>query len=458
MSLMNTPNSWEQRDLEHLFHGFSDLETLKNHGPVVLSHGQGIFVNDVHGKTYLDANSGLWNSVAGFDHVGLMDAACEQVRKFPGYHSFFGRVADVTVELAEKLMEVSPFERGKVFFTNSGSEANDTAVKMLWLMHAVNGQPERRKIMSRVNAYHGVTVVTASMTAKPYNSAFGLPLSGFIHADCPHHWRFAEQDEDEQQFSARLARNLEQQILDEGPHTIAGFFAEPVMGAGGVIPPPAGYFAAIKPVLKKYDIPLIADEVITGFGRTGNLWGSITYDIEPDIIIASKCITAGYFPMGAIILSQNMADKLAAASETEEEFAHGFTTGGHPVGCAVALKAIDVIMNEGLLENVVAVSPHFQTRLHEFMQNDFIGEARGVGLMGALEMVSDKQTKAAFPSEVSVSERVANTALEFGLICRPVGQAVVLCPPFIITENELDQMFDALGKTLDKVFAEVRAA
>lgn len=455
---MNNPNSWEQRDLNHFFHGFSDMESLKSHGPVVLSHGKGIFVRDVHGNTYLDANSGLWNTVAGFDHQGLMDAACDQVRKFPGYHAFFGRVSDVTVELAEKLIDVSPFDKGKVFFTNSGSEANDTAVKMLWLMHARHGEPQRRKIITRINAYHGVTVVTASMTAKPYNNAFGLPLPGFVHTDCPHHWRFAEEGESEQHFSERLARNLEQQILEEGPETIAGFFAEPVMGAGGVIPPPAGYFSAIQPVLKKYNIPLVADEVITGFGRTGNLWGSQTYAINPDIIIASKCITAGYFPMGAIILSPAMTDKLTAASEAEEEFAHGFTTGGHPVGCAVALKAIDVIMNEGLLDNVVSVSPHFQQRLHEFASHEFIGEARGVGLMGALEMVSDKCSKAPFASAMAVSERVANTALEFGLICRPIGQAVVLCPPFIITNSEIDQLFDALAETLEKVFADVRAA
>ena len=455
---MSNSNSWEQRDLNHFFHGFSDMESLKSHGPVVLSHGKGIFVNDVHGNSYLDANSGLWNTVAGFDHQGLIDAACDQVRKFPGYHAFFGRVSDVTVELAEKLIEVSPFEDGKVFFTNSGSEANDTAVKMLWLIHACHGEPQRRKIITRVNAYHGVTVVTSSMTAKPYNNAFGLPLPGFVHTDCPHHWRFANEGESEQSFSERLARNLEQQILEEGPETIAGFFAEPVMGAGGVIPPPAGYFSAIQPVLEKYKIPLVVDEVITGFGRTGNLWGSQTYAINPDIIIASKCITAGYFPMGAIILSPAMTDKLTAASEAEEEFAHGFTTGGHPVGCAVALKAIDVIMNEGLLDNVVAVSPHFQQRLHEFALHEFIGEARGVGLMGALEMVSDKPSKAPFPSSMAVSERVANTALEFGLICRPIGQAVVLCPPFIITNSEIDQLFDALAKTLEKVFSDVRAA
>ncbi|MBX2882914.1 MAG: aminotransferase class III-fold pyridoxal phosphate-dependent enzyme [Granulosicoccus sp.] len=455
MRSTESPNSWEQRDLNHLFHGFSDMQSLHTLGPVVLSHGKGIFVHDVQGKRYLDANSGLWNVIAGFDHPGLIEAVCEQARKFPGYHSFFGRVSDVTVELAEKLVEVSPFDSGKVFFTNSGSEANDTAVKMLWLINAHRGEEKRRKIITRINAYHGVTAVSASMTAKPYNRIFGLPLSGFIHTDCPHHWRFAENGESELEFSNRLADSLEQQIIDEGPESIAGFFAEPVMGAGGVIPPPRGYFAAIQAVLKKYDIPLIADEVITGFGRTGKLWGVQTYDIEPDVIIASKCITAGYFPMGAVILSQAMAEKLTAASKAEEEFAHGFTTAGHPIGCAVALKAIDVIMNEGLLDNVGAVSPYFQRRLQEFESLEYIGEARGVGLMGALEMVSDKATKAPFPSALSVSERVANTALEFGMICRPIGQAVVLCPPFIITKAEIDQLFDALEKTLDKVFSEV---
>lgn len=447
-------NSWEQRDMNGVFHGFTDLDTLNRNGPVVLTHGEGIHVIDVHGKSYMDANSGLWNNVAGFNHPGLIDALCTQARKFPGYHAFFGRIADSTVELSERLIKVSPFASGKVFYTNSGSEANDTMVKMLWMLHRRNGQPQRRKIISRVNAYHGVTVATASMTGKAYNAEFGLPLPGFLHADCPHYWRFGRPGESELEFSQRLARNLEELIIKEGADTIAGMFAEPVQGAGGVIPPSEGYFAAIRPILRKYGIPLIADEVITGFGRTGSMWGSERYDMQPDAIVASKCITAGYFPMGAIILGQDLCDALTRVSEAAEEFPHGFTAGGNPLGSAVALKALEVLETEGLLENVNQLAPRFMAGLQDLAQHKYAGEARGVGFMGAVELVADKATKAPLDGRLQISERIANKALEKGLICRPLGQAIVLGPPFIMTEAEMDRMFAILKQTMTEVFAE----
>lgn len=445
--------SWEDRDLEHHFHGFSDIETLSTEGPIVIERGEGIRVFDTDGKSYIEANSGLWNCVAGFNHAELVEAAQAQYARLPGYHAFFGRVSDTAVELADRIIQVSPFPQGKVFFTNSGSEANDTAVKMLWMIHAGSGQPQRRKIISRINGYHGVTAVTASMTGKPYNEAFGLPLSGFLHADCPHYWRYGETGESEAAFTERMASNLDALIEREGPETIAGFFAEPVQGAGGVITPSAGYFDAIQPILKKHRIPLVADEVITGFGRTGELWGSTKYAIEPDIIIASKCITAGYFPMGAVVLSEYMADRLHDVSKAAEEFPHGFTTAGHPVGCAIANKAIELIVDGGLFENVRRVSEHFHEHLSGYKDHPHIGEVRGVGLMAALEVVKDKQTKTPFAPEVRISEQIANAALAQGLISRPLGQAIVLCPPFIITREELDELFERLARALNSVFS-----
>jgi len=445
------PESWEARDLQSVLHGFSDLGTLKENGPVVMSRGEGIYVEDSHGKRYLEGNSGLWNMVVGFDHPELVQAACDQYKKFPAYHAFFGRVSEPAVALSEKLLEIAPVPMDKVFFTNSGSEANDTVVKMLWMMNRGLGKPKRRKILSRINAYHGVTAITASMTGKDYNQAFGLPMDGFLFADCPHHWRYANEGENELEFSARCARNLEAQIESEGSETIAGFFAEPVMGAGGVILPSAGYFEAIQPILKKYDIPLIADEVICGFGRTGKVWGCQTYDIKPDIVVASKCVTAGYFPMGAIMISHSVMEKLNEAAKEFEEFPHGFTTAGHPVGCAIALKAIDIILNQGVFDNVVNVSPYFQERLRSFAPHPHIGEARGIGLMGALELVGDKDKKTRFPPDQPVAEQIANVALENGLICRPIGQAIVVAPPFIITRDQIDELFDKLQKTVEQV-------
>ncbi len=450
-----TPGTWEARAEEFSLYGFTDLPSVHRRGTVVLTHGEGPYVFDTQGRKYLDSNSGLWNMVAGFDHKGLIKAAQAQYARFPGYHAFFGRMSDQTVMLSEKLVEVSPFEAGKVFYTNSGSEANDTMVKILWFLHASEGHDKKRKILTRWNAYHGVTAVSASMTGKPYNSVFGLPLPGFIHLTCPHYWRYGEAGETEAEFTARLARELEETIQREGADTIAGFFAEPVMGAGGVIPPSAGYFQAIQPILKKYDIPLISDEVICGFGRTGNTWGCVTYDFVPDAIISSKNLTAGLFPMGAVILGGELADRVQAAVEKIEEFPHGFTASGHPVGCAVALKAIDVVMNEGLAENVRRLAPRLEKGLAEIAQNPNIGELRGIGYMWALEAVKDRATKEPFPGTLSVSERIANTCTDLGLICRPLGQSIVLCPPFILTEAQMDEMLDKLDRALKKVFAEV---
>jgi len=398
----------------HHLYGFTDLKTLNERGPVIITHGKGIYVYDIHEKKYLDANSGLWNACAGFDHPGLIEVAQKQYAKFAGYHSLFGRLSEETLELSDKIIEISPFDDGRVFFCNSGSEANDTMVKMLWMLNKMKGNPQKRKIITRINGYHGVTLGATSMTGKPYNQVFQLPLDGFIHADCPHYWKFAKENETEEEFTNRMAKNLEDLILKEDPDTIAGFVAEPVQGAGGVIPPSKDYFDLIQPILKKYKIPLIADEVICGFGRTGNLWGCETYDIKPDIIISSKCLTAGYFPMGAVIVKKEFADEFTSASEDAEEFPHGFTAGGHPVGCAIALKAIDVIINEGLLENVKNVSPYFHERLQEFNQYEHIGETRGVGLMAALEMVKDKKTKEPFDGHLNMGDKVANMSIDNG--------------------------------------------
>ena len=364
-------------------------------------------------------------------------------------------MSDQTVQLSEKLVEVSPFERGKVFYTNSGSEANDTMVKMLWFLWAAEGQPERRKILTRKNGYHGVTAVSASMTGKPYNSVFGLPLPGFVHLSCPHYWREGRPNETEAKFTARMAQELEDTIAREGADTIAGFFAEPVMGAGGVIPPSEGYFQAIVPILRRHGIPIISDEVICGFGRTGNTWGCETYDFMPDAVISSKNLTAGFFPMGAVILGPELSDRMQNAAEAIEEFPHGFTASGHPVGCAIALKAIDVVMNEGLMENVRTLTPRFEAGMAELAKHPHIGEWRGKGLMGALEAVRDKDTRTPFAADLSISERIANTCTDHGLICRPLGQSIVLCPPFIMTDAHMDEMFEKLEGALTQVFKEV---
>ena len=450
------PNSWAARAAAHSFYGFTDLPTVQDRGTIVVTHGEGPYVVDTEGRRYLDANSGLWNMVAGFDHPGLAEAAKAQYDRFPGYHAFFGRMSDRTVELSERLVEVSPFSSGRVFYTNSGSEANDTMVKMLWFLNRSLGQPERTKILTRGNAYHGVTVAASSMTGKPYNALFGLPLPGFLHLTCPHYWREGRDGESEADFTARLGAELEDVIAREGAETIAAFFAEPVLGAGGVIPPPAGYFQTIAPILKRHGIPLISDEVICGFGRTGATWGCETYDFTPDAIISSKALTAGYFPMGAVILGPDLSARLHDASLAVEEFPHGFTASGHPVGCALALKAIDVVLNGGLLDRVRDGQGRMQEKLSRVAaRHANIGELRGIGYMWALEAVQDAATRTPFPGHLSVSERIANACTDQGLICRPIGQSIVLAPPFILTDAQVDEMCEKLDRALEGVFAAV---
>jgi len=438
-------------NISNVLYGFTDMKTLDERGPLVLKNGKGIYVYDIYNNKYLDANSGLWNCVAGFDHPKLIETAINQYKTFAGYHSLFGRLPDKAIELSEKLIEVSPFKKGRVFLTNSGSEANDTAVKILWMLNKRKGNPEKRKIITRLNAYHGVTIGASSMTGKPYNEEFGMPLKDFLHTSNPHYWKFGKNNETEEDFTIRMGHDLENLIKKEDPKTIAGFFAEPVMGAGGVVLPSKGYFDIIQPILKKYKIPFIADEVICGFGRTGKLWGSETYNINPDMIIASKCITAGYFPMGAVILNSSLSEEFVNISHKAEEFPHGFTSGGHPVGCSIAIKAIDIIINEGLLENVKSLSPLFMNHLEEFNSYKNIGEVRGIGFMGALEIVKDKTNKTYFDSNLSIGEKVANRSIENGLICRPIGPSIVLCPPFIISKKELNELFDVLHKTIKSV-------
>lgn len=437
-------------------HPFSHLPTLEQSGALIIDHGEGVYVVDDQGRRYLEGNSGLWNAVLGLDNAQLIEAAQRAYAKLPAYHAFFGRVTRPALELAERLAGIAPMVANRVFFTNSGSEANDTVVKMLWMLAEAEGKPDRKLLLSRRNAYHGVTVMTASLTGKDYVKAFGLPLEHVHFLTCPHHWREGRANESEDAFSTRLGDELDTAIRALGADNIAGFFAEPVMGAGGVLPPPTGYFPAVQAVLKRHGVPLIADEVICGLGRTGALWGSTKYGMEPDFVVASKVITAGFFPLGAIILSPGMAERIERASRKYEEFPHGFTTGAHPVGCAIAMAALDQILDGGVLHNVTAVAPIFQKQLAQAGTHPMVGEARGVGLMGALEIVADKVRKLPFPASLGVSERIAGEALKNGLIVRPIGAAVILAPPFIIKTGEIEELFSILKRTLDTVHAELQ--
>ncbi len=450
-------NSPEARDLAHHLHSYTHLPSLERDGPLVLERGEGIYVHDVHGKRYLESVSGLWNVVAGFSEPRLVRAAHAEMKRMPAYHTFFGRTGMTAIELAEKLIEVAPMPVARAYFVNSGSEANDTVIKMLWMMARGAGEPERRKLISRSMAYHGTTVASCSLNGKPYINAFGLPLPEVRYIEAPHYWRNAHPGEGEEAFVDRLAGELETLIETEGPETFAGFFAEPVMGAGGAVPPPAGYFPRVQAVLNRHDIPLVADEVVTGLGRTGRLWGAETYEFTPDIVVTSKALTSGYYPMGAVLLSPEMDRRLGHAAAALDEFPHGFTTGGNPVAAAVALETIALITEPGgLLDNVVTVSPHFEAVIRRFEDHPLVGEVRSVGLLGALEIVADKAGKRPFAPEHEIGERIVRAAYARGLITRPIGDAVIVAPPFIITEEQIDDLFACLSAVLDEIGDAVR--
>ncbi len=446
------------RDIETLVHPYTNLATHRETGPLVLESGKGVYVYDSAGKEYLEGMAGLWCTALGYSNQELIEAAYEQMKKLPFQHIFGGRSHDPAIELAEKLKEIAPVPISKVFYGASGSDANDTQIKIVWYMNNALGRPQKKKIISRLKGYHGVTVASASLTGLPNNHIdFDLPLPGILHTSCPHHYRFAEPGESEQDFSSRMAAELEEMILREGPDTVAAFIAEPVMGAGGAITPPAGYFEKINAVLAKYDILFIADEVITGFGRTGNMFGTTTYGLAADTLSCAKQITSAYFPLSAVMMNERVYEVLVDQSRKIGTFGHGNTYAGHPVGCAVAVKTLEIYQRDKIVEHVRSVSPTFLRRLTKLEEHPLVGEARGVGLIGGVELVRDKATKAAFEIKKGVGPKSVFFAQQEGLILRAMGDRVAFCPPLIMKEPEIEEMFDRYGRALDKTLAWAKA-
>lgn len=439
------------RDIETLVHPYTNLATHRQTGPLVLESGKGIYVYDAAGKEYIEGMAGLWCTSLGYSNQELVETAYEQMKKLPFTHIFGGRSHDPAIELAEKLKEIAPVPISKVFYGASGSDANDTQVKIVWYLNNALGRPQKKKIISRLKGYHGVTVASASLTGLPNNHIdFDLPLPGILHTSCPHHYRFAEPGESEQDFSSRLAAELEEMILREGPDTVAAFIAEPVMGAGGAIIPPEGYFEKINAVLAKYDVLFISDEVITGFGRTGKMFGTETYGLAADSISLAKQITSAYFPLSAVMMNDKIYDVLVDQSRKIGTFGHGNTYAGHPVGCAVAVKTLEIYQRDKIVEHVQKVSATFLRRLNKLNDHPLVGEAKGVGLIGGAELVKDKQTKASFETKKGVGAKAVAYALEEGFITRAMGDRLAFCPPLVINEAEIEEMFNRCERALDK--------
>lgn len=445
-------NSAASRDIAHYLHPYTNFSAHERSGPLILSSGEGIYVHDDSGRSYIEALAGLWCVSLGFNEPRLTRAATRQLDTLPFCHGFASRACEATIDLAERLVALAPVPMSKVFFANSGSEVTDTAVKLVWYYHNAIGKPEKKKIISRKRAYHGVTVAAASMTGLPANHAcFDLPIARILHTETPHHYREAHPGESEEAFATRLADALEALILAEGPDTVGAFIAEPVMGAGGVIVPPRTYFDKIQAVLRRYDILFIADEVICGFGRTGNLFATETFALQPDMITMAKQLSSGYVPISALMINQKLYDGLKIGADTVGMFGHGFTYSGHPVAAAVALETLRIYEDDRVLEHVRAVMPHFQERLRALAELPLVGEARGIGLIGAVELVADKTSRAPFDPALKVGAAAMAACQEHGVLTRALGDTLAFCPPLIIQAAEIDLLFNRVEAALKAV-------
>lgn len=449
--MQNLSNA-DVRDIETLIHPYTNLALHRETGPIVLERGKGVQVWDNKGKCYIEGLAGLWCTALGYGNQELIDAASEQMGKLAYTHLFGSKSHELAIALAEKIKEISPAPASKVLYTSSGSEANDTQIKLAWYYSNACGKPHKKKIISRHRGYHGVTIASASLTGlPPVHQDFDLPMARIVHADCPHYYRGAKRGESEEEFATRLAASLDALIQKEKPDTIAAFIAEPVMGAGGVIVPPKTYFEKVQEVLRNYDIRFIADEVICGFGRTGRMFGSQTFGIQPDTITVAKAITSAYVPLGAVTISEEVYQAMLDESRKIGTFGHGYTYSGHPVACAVALKTIEIIERDNIIEHVQGVTPVFELRMKALQDHPLVGHARSCGLIGAVELVKEKSSKTAFDPKKGVAAKAVQFCQDEGLIVRNLmGDAVALCPPLIVTGAEINQIFDALERGLDK--------
>ncbi len=454
------PNSSASRDIAYHLHPYTNARKHEAEGPLVLNRGKGVYVYDEQGTEYIEAMAGLWCTALGFSEDRLIKAAHDQMKRLPYYHAFGHKVAAPSIDLAEKLFELAPVPMSKVFFANSGSEANDTAIKFVWYYNNALGRPERKKIISRVKGYHGVTIAAASLTHMAYvQEGFDMPISPrFLPTGCPHHYRFARDGESESDFATRLAEELDALIVAEGPETVAAFIGEPLQGAGGVIVPPADYWGKVQAVLKKHDVLLIADEVITGFGRTGEMWGSQAFGIEPDIITTAKALSSAYLPISAVMVADKVYQALADQSAEFGTFGHGFTYSAHPVSAAVALEALKIYQERDIVARVRQLTPRFQEGLRRFADHPLVGEVRGKSLIAGVELVADKASKAPFEPIGQVGGAFAARAQAHGLIVRNLGDTIALCPPLVISEAEIDRLLErfeaALQETGDWVAGE----
>ena len=437
---------WQAMSREHHLAPFSDYQQLHEKGPRIITKADGVHLWDSEGNKILDGMAGLWCVAVGYGREELVEAAAAQMRELPFYNTFFQTAHPPALELAKAIAEVAPQGMNHVFFTGSGSEGNDTMLRMVRHYWACKGQPNKKVIISRHNGYHGSTVAGASLGGMKYMHEQGdLPIAGIVHIPQPY-WFGEGGDMSPEEFGVWAADQLEKKILEVGEDNVAAFIAEPIQGAGGVIIPPETYWPRIREILAKYDILFVADEVICGFGRTGEWFGSDFYGNKPDLMTIAKGLTSGYVPMGGLIVS----DKVFQVINAGGDFNHGFTYSGHPVAAAVGLANLRILKEEKILEKVrEETAPYLQKRLRELADHPLVGEVRGVGMLGAIELAKNKQTRERFPSEMGVGMICRGHCFENGLIMRAVGDTMIIAPPLVISKDEIDELVEKARKCLD---------
>lgn len=455
MSLKST-SDWQSSDHAHYLHPFTDHHELGGKGSRIITSADGVYITDSDGNRILDGMSGLWCVNLGYGRQDLVEASTRQMQKLPYYNSFFQSSHPPAIELSELLGEVSPEGFNHTFFTGSGSEANDTVIKLVRRYWDLVEQPSRKIIISRKNAYHGSTIAAGSLGGmSEMHKQTGMLLPGIEHIDQPYYFELGG-DLTEDEFGLKQARLLEQKILEMGAENVAAFIGEPVQGAGGVIIPPDSYWPEIQRICKEYDILLIADEVITGFGRLGEWFGSQRLGIEPDLMPFAKGVTSGYLPLGGVLVGDRIAE---VVGRTGGEFAHGFTYSGHPVSCAVAIANIKALRDEGIIERVKEdTGPYFKREFARLADHPIVGEARSLGMVGAIELVSDKTSRQRFDKDLGASGICRDHLFNNGLVMRPVGNSMIVSPPLVFEHHHIDELVEKAWKSLDLTAASLGAS
>jgi L-2,4-diaminobutyrate transaminase len=452
----------EEMDRQSIVHPNTDLKAYASGAlgdPQIMETGHGIHIVDSQGRDLIDAFAGLYCVNVGYGRTEIAEAIYEQAKKLPYFHTYRGASNEPLIRLSDRVLRMAPENMSKIYYGMSGSDANETQVKIVWYYNNVLGRPNKKKIIARRFAYHGLTILSGSMTGIPsFHQAFDLPLPMVRHTTTPHHYRYAEEGMSERDFARKCAADLDALIEEEGPETVAAFIGEPAMGTGGIMPPPEGYWGEIQKVLDKHDVLLIADEVVCGFGRTGSNFGSQTYDMKPDLMTIAKGLTSGYVPLSGSIVGERVWEVLCRGSEQFGIFTHGYTYSGHPLGAAAAMANLDIVEGEDLAGNAKRTGGYMLKRMNQvFADHPLVGEVRGVGLLAAIEFVADKKTKQAFEAPLRVSAKVAEECLKNGMIVRamPSGDALAYAPPLVITPDEVDRIVEITEKSLTKVTDEL---